>query len=250
MRYAADVNAPKPFKRVPKRFAPKGLSILYEDHDLVVVDKASGLLTVGHGQSRERTAYDVLTDYVGKGNPKSTKRVFLVHRLDKFTSGVLVMAKHEKAKDTLQADWENVRKTYHAVVHGVMPNAEGVITSYLAESSTYRMYSVTDPTMGRLSHTAYRVLKEGGPYSLLEIDLMTGRKNQIRVHCADVGCPVAGDTKYGKELGKRVTRLMLHSSVLRFAHPFTKEPMTFTATLPACFGLLFKGRRPSRGPSR
>lgn len=228
-------KAPKGFKRVPKRFEPKGLSILYEDHDIVVVDKASGLLTVKHALSYEPTAYDLLTHYVQKGNPKSKKRVFLVHRLDKFTSGVLVMAKHEEGKRTLQEDWENVRKTYHAMVHGVMPDKEGIIASYLAESSTHRMYSVTDPTQGRLARTGYRVLKKGGLYSLLEIDLLTGRKNQICVHCADVGCPVAGDTKYGTEKGKGITRLMLHSSVLSLAHPFTKEPMTFTAKLPASF---------------
>ena len=187
----------KSFKRPPKRYEPKGLSILYEDRDILVVDKKSGLLTVSNETVRDNTAYYLLTEYVRKGNPKSRHRVFIVHRLDRDTSGVIVFAKNADAKRFLQNEWQGFTKVYYAVVHGTLPEKEGVITSYLTENSAYKMYSVADPTKGKLAKTRYRVLKESPRYSLLEIELLTGRKNQIRVHLADKGCPVAGDKKYG-----------------------------------------------------
>ncbi len=224
----------KQFKRPPKRYQPKGLTILYEDRDIIVVDKVNGLLTVSSEKVRDKTAYFLLNEYVRKGNQKSRRRVFIVHRLDKDTSGVIVFAKNEKAKRYLQEEWQNFSKKYYALVHGTMPQEEGVITSYLAENSVHNMYSVTDPKKGKLAKTGYKVIKETAKYSLLEIDLLTGRKNQIRVHLADKGCAVVGDKKYGvKE--KSIKRLMLHAASLTITHPFSKEEMTFTTKVPAYF---------------
>jgi RluA family pseudouridine synthase len=230
---------PKPFKRPPKKYQPKGLSILYEDRDILVVDKINGLLTVSTDQVREQTAYFLLNDYIRKGNSKSRNRVFIVHRLDRDTSGVLVFAKSEDAKRYLQDEWQNVQKKYYAVVRGTLQEKEGLISSYLVENSAHKMYSVSDPRKGKLAKTEYRVLKESTNYSLLEIDLLTGRKNQIRVHMADKGCPVAGDKKYG-EKEKGVKRLCLHSASISLVHPFSKEPMTFETKIPAYFESLFR----------
>ncbi|NQT65485.1 MAG: RNA pseudouridine synthase [FCB group bacterium] len=224
----------KQFKKPPKRYQPKGLTILYEDRDIIVVDKVSGLLTVSSEKIRENTAYYLLNEYVRKGNQKSRRRIFIVHRLDRDTSGVIVFAKNERAKRYLQEEWQGFEKKYYALVHGTLPEKEGVITSYLTENSVHRMYSVTDPEKGKLAMTGYKVIKESSRYSLLEIDLLTGRKNQIRVHLADKGCAVAGDKKYGvKEKG--VKRLMLHAASLTITHPFSKEKMIFTTKVPAYF---------------
>ena len=228
----------KSFKRPPKKYQPKGLSILYEDRDILVVDKKSGLLTVSNETVRENTAYHLLNEYVRKGNPKSRHRVFIVHRLDRDTSGVIVFAKNADAKRFLQDEWQGFQKVYYAVVHGTLPEKEGVITSYLTENSAYKMYSVADPTKGKLAKTSYRVLKESPMYSLLEIELLTGRKNQIRVHLADKGCPVVGDKKYGDKK-KGMKRLTLHSASLTLVHPFSKEKITFETKIPPYFGSLF-----------
>ncbi|MCP4130844.1 MAG: RluA family pseudouridine synthase [bacterium] len=232
-------ESPKEFKSPPKRYHPKGLSIIYEDHDILVVDKASGLLTVSSEKIRDNTAYALLTNYVRKGNPKSRKRVFIVHRLDKDTSGVIVFAKNENAKRYLQEEWQGFKKKYYAIVHGTLAEKEGVITSYLAENSFHKMYSVDDPKKGKLAKTGYKVLKETQKFSLLEIDLLTGKKNQIRVHFSDEGCPVAGDKLYG-EKEKYIKRLTLHAASITILHPHTKEEMTFETKVPAYFKSLVK----------
>ena len=164
----------KPFKSPPRRFHPKGLSILYEDRDILVVDKVSGLLTVSTERVRDKTAHYLLNEYVRRGNPKSRNRVFIVHRLDRDTSGVIVFAKNENAKRYLQEEWKGFGKKYYAVVHGTLPVKEGVITSSLAENSNHKMYSVADPKKGKLARTGYKVLRESTKHSLLEIDLLTG----------------------------------------------------------------------------
>ena len=221
----------------PPKHRPRGHSILYEDQEILVVDKMSGLLTVSNEKVKEKTAYYLLNDYVRKGNRKSRNRVFIVHRLDRDTSGVIVFAKHEKAKRYLQEEWQGFTKKYSAVVHGRLPDKEGVISSYLAENRIHRMYSVDDPKKGKLARTGYKVLRESKKYSLLEIDLFTGRKNQIRVHFADKGCPVAGDKIYG-EKEKGIKRLALHAASITILHPHTKEKMTFEAKIPAYFNSL------------
>lgn len=230
------------FKKVPKKYQPKGLTVLYEDVDILVINKEHGLLTIGTDSQRERTAYYILTDYVKKGNAKSKNRVFIVHRLDRDTSGVLVFAKNEKAKNYLQENWADFSKTYYAVAHGTFKEMEGVIESYLVENNEFRIFSTEDPNLGKFAKTGYKVIKESADYSLLEIELFTGRKNQIRVHLAESGHPIAGDRIYGRK-DKEVKRLALHAGSLTFNHPFSKKQITFEAEVPAYFKNLVKNRQ-------
>lgn len=235
------------FKRPSKRHQPKGLSILFEDRDILVVNKVAGLLTVSAGKVREQTAYYLLTDYVRKGNHKSRHRVFIVHRLDRDTSGVIVFAKTPAAKQFLQDEWQGFEKKYYALVNGHLREQDGIITSYLAENSALRMYSVDDPGRGKLARTGYRVVRESPRYSLLEVNLLTGRKNQIRVHLSEKGCPVVGDKKYGKK-EKGIRRLMLHAASVTIVHPHTQKPMTFSTELPTYFDSLMRGSRRAPHP--
>ncbi len=242
----------KNFKLPPKKYHPKGITFLYEDRDILVVEKVSGLLSVSSEKVRENTAYYLLNEYVRKGNPKSPHRVYIVHRLDRDTSGVLVFAKSEKAKHFLQKNWPDFRKLYYAVVEGEPPEKEGVISSYLAENKAQKVFSTTDKKKGKLSRTAYQVLKQGQGNSLLQIELLTGRKNQIRVHLSDSGCPVFGDRKYRSEESKKALpepkqgtsrkrpRLALHSASLTLIHPFSKKEMTFDTVIPPYFESLVR----------
>ena len=216
---------------------PKGLVIIHEDRDILVVDKPPGLLTMGTDTEKSRTAYFILTDYVRKGCDKSHKRIFIVHRLDRDTSGILIFAKSEEAKLQLQSQWEETKKKYLAVVHGRCENSSGTITTHLAENKAHNVYSTSDATKGKLSHTAYKVLKETKDLALLEVDLLTGRKHQIRVHLAGIGHPVVGDQKYGKGNEAR-TRLALHARSISFRHPFSGEQLTFESKVPGYFNKL------------
>jgi RluA family pseudouridine synthase len=220
-----------------RKHLPPGLEILYEDKDLLVIDKPAGLLTVGTATNTSRTAYWFLTDYVRKGAMKSRNRVFVVHRLDQWTSGVLLFAKSEEIKLRLQAQWKETQKKYTAIVHGHLEKKEGVITSYLAENTAFVVYSTHDAAKGKLAHTAYKVLKETRRFSLLEIDLLTGKKNQIRVHLADEGHPIVGDRKYGKK-NDGYKRLALHAKSISFKHPATGKQMTFESAQPSYFSKL------------
>ncbi len=224
-------------KRSTHRRLPRGLEILYEDRDILVVDKPAGLLTVGTPTNKLKTVHYILTDYVRKGCLKSRNRVFVVHRLDQWTSGVLIFAKSEEVKLRLQAQWKDATKMYLAVVHGRPTPKRDTITSYLAQNKAYVVYSTTDATKGKLAHTAYHVLKETGHLSLLEVHLLTGRKNQIRVHLADRGHPIVGDRKYGRP-GDVRKRLALHAKSISFPHPTTGRRMTFETRVPAYFNEL------------
>lgn len=216
------------------RNQPGGLKILHEDRDIIVVDKPAGLLTMATEREREKTAYFLLTDYVRKGNPKSPNRIFIVHRLDRETSGVLVFAKTEQAKNFLQDNWQNFSKKYVAVVRGSLKEKQGVIESYLAENRAFRVFSVSNPAKGKFSKTGYQVLRENGKFSLLEIDLFTGTKNQIRVHFSEMGHPVAGDLIYGTN-EKGLKRMALHAMQIEFFHPYTKASTIFKTEIPAYF---------------
>lgn len=216
------------------------MNILFEDKDIIMVDKVEGLLTMGNERESDRTAYANLTDYVSKGNHKSPHRIFIVHRLDRETSGVLVFAKSEEVKTYLQSEWSTFNKTYYAVVHGHLPKQEGIISSYLVEQGIFKMYSASNPEQkkqGKLSKTEYKVIKQNDTHSLVELNILTGRKHQIRVHLADKGCPVVGDKKYGNdgkgEKGEK--RLALHAAKLNIKHPFTKFDLSIETPIPKAF---------------
>lgn len=211
-----------------------GLDIIHEDRDIIVVNKAAGLLTMGTGRDGGRTAHAALDDYVKKGNYKSHERIFIVHRLDRDTSGALVFARSEKAKLALQENWEKAEKSYLAFVEGHPDPAVGTIETYLAENEARRVYSTSDKRKGKLSTTKYRTVKVVEKRTLLEIFLLTGRKNQIRVHLADKGWPIVGDSKYGRKIRDN-KRLALHSHILTFDHPYSGKRMTFKVPAPATF---------------
>lgn len=227
----------KAIKPVPARHRPRGLTILYEDLDVIVIDKSSGLLTVEANYEKQNTAHNILTTYIRRGSSSSTKQVFVVHRLDRETSGVLVFAKSFNAQQSLKQQWGTVKKTYLAVVHGLLTEKSGTITSYLAENEDYEVSSVKDPEKGKLAITSYKVIRESKRLSLLEIDLLTGKKNQIRVHFFEKGHTVVNDDKYTRD--RRIGgRLALHSQSLTFNHPHSGRRMTFEAKIPDYFNEL------------
>jgi RluA family pseudouridine synthase len=231
------------------KLLPGGLAILHEDRDLIVVDKPPGLLTISTDREKSRTAYFILTDYVRKAFAKSTNRIFIVHRLDRETSGILIFAKNEEAKLRLQSQWQDTKKKYLAVVHGRCEKRAETITTYLAENQAHGVYTTNDARKGKLAHTAYKVLKQTKDFSLLEVDLLTGRKHQIRVHLAAIGHPVVGDQRYGKE-HKAYHRLALHARSISFTHPFSGEPLTFATKVPVYFNTLVGDWGPENGQQK
>ena len=206
--------------------------VLYEDRDLIVIDKPAGLLaTHTHLAGRaaresQATAENFLNDYVRKGQGKSRKRVWLMHRLDRETSGVMMFAKEERVAAAFRERWgEITEKTYLARVEGALADECGAFESYLAEDADgYRMRSVRDPRCGKLARTEWKRLAVERGTTLVEVKLKTGRKNQIRVHFSEAGHPVVGDVKYG---GRKARRMFLHSLRFKFTHPLTGQAFEF-----------------------
>ena len=212
------------------------LRIVYEDDDIIVVNKGYGLLSVGTDNKKEGTAYSILRDYLKRLNPAN--KLFIVHRLDQHTSGLMLFAKNIKAKEAMQHNWNNMvlDRRYTAIVEGCPEPAEGVRRSRLLENAQHLMYSTDDPK-GLEAVTRYKVLKSRNGYSLVDVSLDTGRKNQIRVHMHDMGTPIAGDRRYGAKTSP-IHRLALHARTLRFVHPMTHKDMNFSIPLPASFNSL------------
>lgn len=204
-----------------------GIKIVHEDDAIVIIDKPFGLLTVGTDTQKVDTAIARLNEAL---EPRHS-RAFLVHRLDRETSGLLLFAKNTDVRDTLQEMWEKVTKQYLAIVVGTPTPPEGVAESFLLEGPDLKMRKSVDPE-AKLARTSYKFVKRTGRYSLMEITLETGRKHQIRVHLADMGCPVIGDDKYGSKHNP-ARRLGLHSWKLALPHPVTKKPIEVESPLPA-----------------
>lgn len=220
-------------KKIPKKYQPKGFEILHEDPDLIVGNKAPGALTVSALWNKDDTVQSALDHYVRKGNIHSKKSVFVVHRLDQATSGVLIFAKSESAQQFLKNDWKATVKTYYTIVHGKMKNKSGIIESHLTQDEGYVVQSTTDPEKGKLARTEFTVVKETAYFSILKINLLTGKKNQIRVHLAEAGNPIVGDEKYGKP--SKHKELYLHSFAIVFTHPHTKQRLRVQAPIPSYF---------------
>lgn len=215
----------------------KNIDIIYEDKDIIVINKPSGLLTVATEKEKNKTAYHLVMEYLKKKNKNN--RIFIIHRLDKDTSGIIMFAKNERAKHLYQDNWNDIvkKRCYYAVIDGKMENKEGMIKSYLKENGNM-VYSVKDRS-GKLAITEYKVLKERKNISLLDINLKTGRKNQIRVHMKENKTPILGDLKYG-EKSKLINRLALHAYKLELVNPVTKKLLTFEINMPNEFKTLFK----------
>jgi RluA family pseudouridine synthase len=214
---------------------PYGLEVIYEDEYILVVRKPVNLLTVATIGERERTAYACLRDWVKERNPR--QKLFTVHRLDKFASGILVFAKSEQAQSRLKMLFSrhDIERKYWAIVEGVITRNQGTIRSYLYEDRMMRMHSTEDTRRGKLAITHYRVLRRFRDVTSLEVTLETGRKNQIRVHLSEMGHPIVGDRAYSGGGSDTLKRLGLHAFQLGFAHPASGRPMLFQTDPPPEF---------------
>lgn len=207
--------------------------ILYEDDYIIVVNKPSGLLTISTLKEKEKTLYHFVSEYLKSKN--KFNKVFVVHRLDKDTSGIVLFAKDEKTKDKLQKDWNNLVKIreYTAVVKGNMDKKNDRLVNKLLETKTNLVY-ITKKEEGKEAITNYKVIKENSYFSLLSINIETGRKNQIRVQLANINHPILGDVKYG-EKDKKYNRLYLHANRLKLFYPILKKEITFETKIPGEF---------------
>ncbi|MFS0723390.1 RluA family pseudouridine synthase [Paenibacillus sp. 1P07SE] len=221
-------------EREPQSAPLTGMSILHEDEDIIVIHKDAGLLSIASDKEEQLTAYRQLTAYVRQKDPG--QRIFIVHRLDRDTSGVMMFARSEQVQQQLQEDWQEAvtERSYVALVEGQVRKPEGKIESWLKETKTLRMYASQRPGDGQHAISHYKVLQSNRTNSLLEVTLETGRKNQIRVHMEQIGHPVVGDKKYGAA-SKIIGRLGLHARVLAFRHPRTGEQLRFETAIPKAF---------------
>lgn len=208
------------------------LNIIYEDDFVIVVNKREGLLSVSTAKVRERTAFHILSDYLKKSDPRN--KLFVLHRLDRDTSGLMMFAKTRAVQEKMQSNWNEMitERTYVAVVEGRPEKDSDLITTQLKENAEARVYVVADG--GKDAITRYHLLRTNEKYSLLELNLETGRKNQIRAQMEYIGHPIAGDYKYGAETDP-TGRLMLHAQRLYFIHPETGEEMRFDTRIPDSF---------------
>ena len=229
------VNFTRPFVT----FSHPRIRLVYEDDDIIVVHKGSGILSVGTDNRSDGTAYSIVRNYLKNKDPHL--KLFIIHRLDRDTSGLMMFAKNIEAKEAMQHNWNNMvlSRTYVAVVEGKVEEESGTVRRYLAETSQYEVYSTQNPEEGQLAITRYKRLDCRHGYSLMELSLDTGRKNQIRVHMKDLGHPIVGDRKYGAK-SSPLRRMALHARTLRFVHPVTRKDMLFETPIPSRFLSLLK----------
>jgi len=221
-----------------RKKARSKLPIIYEDDEIIVINKPSGLLSVASDNEKGSTAYRMLSDYVQQKDKHN--RVFVVHRLDEDTSGVLMVAKNVKIQQALQDNWNDIvsKRGYFAIVEGKLDKEQGTIKSYLKKNAQNMMYSSKKTGDGQLAITHYKVIQYNEDYSLLDVNIDTGRKNQIRVHLGEMGHHIIGDDKYG-EPSNPIKRLGLHAYELSLIHPITKKKLKFTCPMPKEFKKLF-----------
>ncbi len=210
---------------------PSGIRILHEDALVIVIEKPENLLTMGTESEQEKTAFFQLTEYLNRGKQNGRERAWIVHRLDRDTSGLMVFAKSSEVAATLQTGWDKVEKRYEAVAEGSLASNSGVFESELNESNPAKVFITPATDLTRHAVTHYRVLKRGKGRTLVELTLETGRRHQIRVQLAEAGCPIVGDKKYGAK-SNPAKRLALHACLLRFPHPGTKKELCFHSPLP------------------
>ena len=220
----------------------RGLKILYEDRDVVVVDKNPGVLSCSTRAHDEFTVENVLSDYLRKGDPKSRNQAYLVHRLDRETSGIMVFAKSAEMQRRLVESWGSAEKLYIAAVYGRPAQPSGVISGYLAQDENLLVHAVRDPGRGHYAETEYTVVGETPTVSILKVRLRTGRRNQIRVQFKDRGLPVVGDVKYNWKDAFR-ERLCLHAKSLAFDHPYDGRRCAFETDIPEVFRQVARGLR-------
>lgn len=207
-------------------------NIIFEDEHIIAVDKPAGMLAIATDKEKSRTLYRMVSDYV-KAMTGGEKKIFIVHRLDRDVSGVMVLAKDQKAKRTLQGSWGSAEKVYRAVVDRRPPEKEGTVESWLCENRAHRVYECENTTPGaEKAVTGYRLVRSSGQRCLVEVHLVTGRKHQIRVHMASLGCPIAGDRLYGTAV-KGMSGIGLHAVSLSFDHPVTSRRISLKSPLPA-----------------
>lgn len=213
------------------------LDILYEDKYFIAVNKKSGLLTIATRLEKEKTLYHQVSEYVKKQH-KSNK-IFIIHRLDKDTSGIILFAKNYEIKDKMQSSWNNVKRKYIALVEGKVKKEHDIIKSYIAETKTLKSFSTKDSKKGKLAITEYEKIQENKEYTMLEINILTGRKNQIRLHLSDIGNPIVGDKKYNAKKNP-IRRMCLHAKYLEFTHPKTNQKIIIETKMPKHFEMLIK----------
>ena len=218
-----------------------GLRIVHIDDAIVVIDKPAGLLSMGSDREKEKTAHRMLNEHLKALAKSPQQQVFIVHRLDRETSGLMVFARSEAVQAALQRNWKDVTKRYLAIVEGTPPHTSGTLRDHLMESKSFKVHRVE--RSGELAITHYRVMRTVGDRSLLELTLETGRKHQIRVQLAAIGHPILGDDKYGAR-PDAARRLALHSCELKFPHPVSGASMEFHSELPDSLKALVKRRRP------
>ena len=219
----------------------KDLPIIYEDEDIIAINKPSGLLSVATDREKGRTAYRLISDYVAAKNKKG--RIYVVHRLDEDTSGVLIFAKSNEVRETLQNHWQEIVKDrgYYAIVEGKMEESEGTFRDYLDQNDLHLVYVTKNKAKGKLAITHYKVIATKGDLSLLDVHIDSGRKNQIRVQLGSRGHYVIGDDKYGEPINP-MGRLGLHAYSLWFTNPYNGREYHFTADMPEPFKALMFGK--------
>lgn len=216
----------------------KKLDIIYEDKEILVVNKPINLLTVSTFREKEKTLFHEVYTYIKQKN-KSNK-IFVVHRLDRETSGLVLFAKSEELKYKLQENWDKlvIERKYLAITEGKPIKKEDKLEDYLTENSAFNVFVTKNKSIGKLAITKYKVLSENKSFCLMDIEILTGRKNQIRVQLSNINCPILGDKKYGSKLNP-IKRLGLHAYKLKLIHPNTKKEMLFETKIPKEFSLMF-----------